>query len=796
MSHNHGNATYCSTTTPDESTLSSTASPEASDETTIIDHQESGVPVIINSILGATNRRNKHATVPLLTFTINKKVVTVSEETIAFLLQRSVDLMIKFISTSTMGLWEGYPSSNLNTLPTRARDYLSTIIPLYDLSKGEANAIKLATAFLSKNRQTLDDLKDEHTQLVIDFGFDKALDIINSKCSYGFTSTRCDEWFTADPEYELLQQLASKGAHIHAPTGFINQIEPVLPRKNQTRLYPVYLACGLKWALASHALILHTSKLPIAVKIRMHQNCLSWAPKQEGMGRLCIDKSNHPSSHVLNTDESKLMADTMWGVVTLPSIGSIIHGLLQAVNISGIPLKDWSCVKEDVTSAYKQILRSHDAALLTSCSVDTDTTVMDGRVDFGGNDSAQVFYVLTRAVSRAVTQEAISKHLDFYLAVFVDDGMGFSPDTHIQSFREIYIRWWTRACGPKAINADKSIDPTKNPIIIGYIVDLENSTVRPDKKCMDKLFILLFCVYKHNEQMSLRDRQSIASMCERAAHCMRGMTAWLGPIHSMCKGKPHSLFTPNSTQRQAIEFFQASILTVFDRPELMTVPLTYIANAHNNVENNIQYIFRSDASELAATLSIWSPDGTSLLMWSRIFFNWGKDSQFSSTTEHLGGSAQNLREFLPIGLMMIMLSNSNLPSHNANVAWHGDNTAALTWASNNRCKADQPASQRAFVAFSLIQRVTEISLSHTKQLRSEDMGTTDLISRTSDDDLVDWDHNLKVDIDMFPTIRELVDICNPHITGNLDSHHEVYTRVSDIMLRAKNRIPNGKPHWP
>jgi len=264
----------------------------------------------------------------------------------------------------------------------------------------------------------------------------------------------------------------------------------------------------------------------------------------------------------------------------------------------------------------------------------------------------------------------------------------------------------------------------------------------------------------------------------------------------MCKGKPHSLLTPNSTQKQAIEFFQVSILAVFDRPELMTVPLTYIAHKHSDVEDNIQYVFQSDASELAATLSVWSPDGTSLLMWSRVFFNWGKDSQFSSTTGNLGGSAQNLREFLPIGLKMIMLSNSDLPSRNANIAWHGDNTAALTWASNNRCKADQPASQRAFVAFSLIQRVTEISLSHTRQLKSEDMGTTDLISRTTDDELVDWDHNLKVDIDTFPTIKELVDICNPHITGNLDSHHEVYTRVSDIMLRAKNGIPNGKPHWP
>jgi len=130
--------------------------------------------------------------------------------------------MTKFITTSTMGLWESYPLSNLDTLPTRARDYLSAIIPLYDISKGEANAINLATIFLNDNRQTLDDLKDEHTQLVISFGFNKALDIINDKCSYGFTSTRCDNWLTSDPEYELLKQLASKGAHIHAPTGFVN----------------------------------------------------------------------------------------------------------------------------------------------------------------------------------------------------------------------------------------------------------------------------------------------------------------------------------------------------------------------------------------------------------------------------------------------------------------------------------------------------------------------------------------------------------------------------------------------
>ena len=60
--------TQPSTTTPDESTPSSTASPEASDEATIIVHQES-VPVIMNSILRVTNDHCNKNTLWLSTLT-------------------------------------------------------------------------------------------------------------------------------------------------------------------------------------------------------------------------------------------------------------------------------------------------------------------------------------------------------------------------------------------------------------------------------------------------------------------------------------------------------------------------------------------------------------------------------------------------------------------------------------------------------------------------------------------------------------------------------------------------------
>jgi len=732
---------------------------------------------------------------PSFSFTINKKVITVDGSTDS-MLERSAHLISKFVSLGTLGLWEEYSVFELDNLLLKAKHHLQTIIPLYDVSRGEFNAIKEAKDFLQTNEQTMNKIMDEHTGLVISLGIEKAIDHINSKCSYGFTLERFEQWFADDEEHNRLRILVSQGVHSFIPDGFEIQTEVVKPRINQVRLHPVYLACGLKWAMASHALMLHTSKIPLSVRAHMHQNCLSWQVKQEGLGRLCIDKSNHPSKHVLNTDDSKSWADTMWGMCELPSIGSIAHNLLASVETSGIPLSEWSCFKEDVTAAFKQIKYSYETTLLTTCSVAENVTIADVRLAFGGNDSAQVFFLLTRAVERAVRKEALLLLLTFALAIFVDDGMGFAPDNSIMQFRDIYIKWWIRACGSDAINAKKSVPPTKYPILIGYQCDFLRSTVRPDDKCLHKLFIVLFCVYKHGKQLSLRDRQSIASMCERTAQCMRGMQAWLGPIHNMCKGNIHQLHTPNSIQRQAIEIFQASLLAVFDRPEVMAVPLSYVARMHLNTDVGSQYIFRSDASEIAASLSIWSSDGSKLLMWSRVFFTeWGSDSLFSSTSGKLGGSAQNLREFLPMSFMMIMLSNSNLPSQNAVVTWHGDNTSALTWASENRCKANQPASQIAFIAYSLIQRVTEVSLSHTVQMKSADMGTMDLVSRTYDDGLVDWPAHLKVDISTFPTIGELVTLCNPHKFGDLEPHHMVYAYVSDVMIRIKNGIPNGKPKW-
>ena len=87
---------------------------------------------------------------------------------------------------------------------------------------------------------------DKHTGLVISLCIEGAIDHINSKCSYGFTLERFEQWFTDDEERDRLHVLVTQGVHSFIPEGFEIQTEIVKPRINKVRLHPVYLACGLK----------------------------------------------------------------------------------------------------------------------------------------------------------------------------------------------------------------------------------------------------------------------------------------------------------------------------------------------------------------------------------------------------------------------------------------------------------------------------------------------------------------------------------------------------------------------
>ena len=182
------------------------------------------------------------------------------------------------------------------------------------------------------------------------------------------------------------------------------------------------------------------------------------------------------------------------------------------------------------------------------------------------------------------------------------------------------------------------------------------------------------------------------------------------------------------------------------------------------------------------------------------FFKWGKDAaqstkNRSSKLARKQRSAQNLRDFLPIILLMIMLIQSDLSSDGAIVDWVGDDTAALAWANTHRCSAEKRQTQLAFIALSMCEQATHIKLRCTTQLKSAQMGTVGTVSRTENDEGVDVHFiELKKNVDSFNEVLDLVDLCNPYndVEEDQNDHREASIRVSRIMTAVKQGIPDGK----
>jgi hypothetical protein len=324
---------------------------------------------------------------------------------------------------------------------------------------------------------------------------------------------------------------------------------------------------------------------------------------------------------------------------------------------------------------------------------------------------------------------------------------------------------WTKTWGPNAVNLEKRVDATKVVSNIGFRVNLSRESIRPEDKGLQKLFILFFVVFKPYDKMPLKHRQAIASTAQTYVNAMWGMWRMVAPLHQMCKGTEFEWRAANSTQRQCAEHWQPALMATFRDYSLWEVPIRSLGLLHKSEGLKPHYSVMSDASELAAGLFIFDGLTHTLLVWSRVFFKWCKDA--AQSTKRSDGklarkqrSALNLREFLPIVLLMIMLSQFDLPSDGAIIDWVGDNTAALTWANTHRCSAEERQTQLVFIALSICEQATHIKLHHTTQLKSAQMGIVDTVSRTETDEGVDVHIiELKKNADSLNGVSELVDLC-------------------------------------
>ena len=135
----------------------------------------------------------------------------------------------------------------------------------------------------------------------------------------------------------------------------------------------------------------------------LHHSNITWqAHPEKPLGRFCNDNTAHESGHPLNSPWSKEAADARWGVASCPTIADLLAEIVQLAWAAGVPLKAITIFKDDVSKAFNQIKYDPETACLYATSPDGHTIMIQVRLVFGGNDSAQIFVCVGQALQRRI----------------------------------------------------------------------------------------------------------------------------------------------------------------------------------------------------------------------------------------------------------------------------------------------------------------------------------------------------------------------------------------------------------
>jgi len=679
-----------------------------------------------------------------------------------------------------------------------AEAYLLRIMAMYDEDGGELRAQEAGRLFFASNPAAFSGVREVHTQMVLDLGVNGAIECLADQCKFGFTAARCLSAFRDDVDFDRLWELASVGAGKESPGEFVNQPAALPLRRFQRVCGLAVQAHAAKMAAESHALILDNARIPPSLSVVLHHNNISWACHPEkDLGRFCNDDTYHQSGHSLNSEWAKEAADKRWGRSYCPSIVEVVRSFLQFSHDTGVPLALLSIIKDDVSKAFTQIRYSNEAAVLHATTPVPGSTMIQTRAVFGGDDSAQIWDCVGRAIMRLVEKRIAELPTSNAASLkrYVDDIFGLVLPEFQSTIKRIIHEVLCQVLGPSAVNEGKSVPPVNEldlPVrqkdIIGFDFDLVAGTLRPNQKGLHKLFLAFFGI-DLDSFVPLKSRQRCASLVQRFAVVMRGMLPFVQPLHDWCTpSKPlqsrlsrFSLCHTTAAVRFCVEIWRVVILTSFRNPSVLNVPLTFVAGLFRTASSLPDYLVQTDASEMGACISIWDSSYSKVLAWIQVLFPWGKDLEEGQEGQ-LVRSAQNMREYSSYCFALILLHlHPSLKSKDTSILWVGDNSSALNWVQKIKCGSGNPACQRMFLAIMVMEQRSGISLRNTRQILSEDMGDIDSVSRGIFSDLKHLTPQTRVDIDSWRVIPELLEVCNPFVLQDLSDMHDSFVSIGKIL---------------
>lgn len=556
-----------------------------------------------------------------------------------------------------------------------------------------------------------------------------------------FNVARCLECFHADPELPTLLSLAREGARIDTATTFSPVSEPDQPR---------HLLSRLPHTISKHVFRLWSSGAVLVLPREVvsnegiHLNNLHWCPKPGAPeGRLLGDCSNREHGAVLNSEEAKCAIERRYGSLHHPTIGELVRMVQNVADKAG-GIHNIMLWKEDISGAFGQYNHHVNSAPLLSFPIGGNMVMIYLVGMFGWTGSPFVFGVFSRAFRRQCNA-FISGELDIY----VDDFMGASPRSSAHEDQRRTQEFVRRALGESAINASKTVSPARSMDFIGWLVDLDSQSIRPNDKGIRKLVVSFFDTTL-TASRSLQTFQVMASLACRYSQGLVGMRPFVQPLHTMTQGwsSGRGRRSPSSAAKLAILMWRTVAVILISHPTILAVPMDAFSL---NGDSWSHYII-SDAGPFALGVAIYDRTDSRVLAHASYRLPYvANDPRF-----------QNAREYH--GLLLGDVLACMVGIKHANILWRGDNIAALSWARKNSCSSS--AAQRAFLAHTWLSLLSGNVIVDAVHQAGSSMGDIDGLSRFKSTAFnADTDVSVKLEVDALFTF------CDPtKDSPSLDGH--------------------------
>jgi hypothetical protein len=261
--------------------------------------------------------------------------------------------------------------------------------------------------------------------------------------------------------------------------------------------------------------------------------------------------------------------------------------------------------------------------------------------------------------------------------------MAVGPIDKILRDKEIVIDSVRSVFGPSSINEAKSIPPSRQMDSIGWFLDLDSFTVRPNDKGILKLAVSFFHSSPFGKKsIPLVQREKLASLSTRYSVMLVAMRPFVQPFYAMIRISRSSGFArPNSLAKVSMIVWRMVSIFLLSDKTLFSVPLCSV----RSLKPVPLLTLITDASPLGAGLAMYD------YSLNVCIFHFSYRFPFVT----IESEYQNSREFIALLVSCIVLcfkGYKDTPIH-----WIGDNMSSLSWVEKDMVSSS--SSQASFLAF-------------------------------------------------------------------------------------------------